>query len=306
MKTGTESKLKFKQLKRRLQLRYWQVVGILETLWRVALTDAPAGDIGRLDDEEIAAAMEWEDDPSSLINALVETHWLDRDDEFRLVIHDWSEHAPNHLVGAFKKHGKLFADELIRQRSTRDTAKHDAKDVLGTMPKQPAIAPCPGTMPPNQAKPNLTKPNQPTKPEASCLAEVETGLVVAGELEHWGGPGAAAAQFALKLCQYARIPELIRECRDRLQTPNDVVEVCDEYRANRSKFNGPGAIAERLRSGCWPVNGVRPVQPATKQTAAKRTQAADVRRRELIKGGVPSARDWDDDTVLKYEPEGTK
>lgn len=164
MKSGTESKTKFRNLKRRLRLKYWEVVGVLETLWRVTQNDAPAGDIGKLENDDIAAALEWEGDPDELIDALIETRWVDRDDEFRLIIHDWSEHAPNHLVGAFKKHEKLFADQIAKRRGANCgiVASDDARQCAKDGARQGAIAPCPSKVPKDHAtKPNQTNSNQP-------------------------------------------------------------------------------------------------------------------------------------------------
>ncbi len=86
MKTGTESKLKFKKLQRRLKLPLWQAVGLLETLWRVTERNAPAGDIGRLSNEDIAAAIEWDGDADELVATLVATGWLIRDVHGRLML----------------------------------------------------------------------------------------------------------------------------------------------------------------------------------------------------------------------------
>ena len=94
MKAGTESKAKFKKLQRRLGLRQWQCVGLLESVWQVTARDAPRGDIGRLSNEDIAATIEWEGDENELVATLVATGWLDECDTHRLVVHDWHDHCP--------------------------------------------------------------------------------------------------------------------------------------------------------------------------------------------------------------------
>ena len=58
MKQNTETKLKFKKLQWRLNLRLWETTGLLEALWGVTISNAPRGDIGRLSNEEIAALIE--------------------------------------------------------------------------------------------------------------------------------------------------------------------------------------------------------------------------------------------------------
>lgn len=61
-------------------------------LWEWAADFALFGDIGKHDDETIAAAVEWEGDPQILIDALVDTGWVDRtNNKSRLVLHDWRD-----------------------------------------------------------------------------------------------------------------------------------------------------------------------------------------------------------------------
>ena len=139
MKEGVENKLKFKKLKRRLGFAEWQVVGILECIWKLTRTSAPAGDIGRHSNEDIAAAIEYEGDPDALITSLVECGWFDEDEEFRLIVHDWSDHVPTYLKGNFAKHNKTFANEVAKQRA-----------------KQPAKQRANSTLLPSQAKPSIT------------------------------------------------------------------------------------------------------------------------------------------------------
>jgi hypothetical protein len=147
MKSGATEKVKFAKLKRRLGLAHWQVVGVLESVWLFTLRNAPAGDIGKFSDEDIAAGIEWSGDPEEFVTALIECSWLDRCPENRLVVHDWSEHAPNYLKGAMHRHGRGFvhgAKDGAKEgagQGAKDVHKDHASDAL-----------------PNQAKSNLTKP----------------------------------------------------------------------------------------------------------------------------------------------------
>lgn len=138
MKKDTVSKLKFKRLQRQLRLSLWQTIGVLEALWHCALSNTPDGDIGRLTNDDIASAIEWEDDADNLINALLECHWLDHDDVDRLIVHDWSQHVPGYLLAAYKKHGKSFADQRAWHRA-RHSATEDARDCA----RQDATDPAP-------------------------------------------------------------------------------------------------------------------------------------------------------------------
>lgn len=47
------------------------------------------------------------------------------------------------------------------------------------------------------------------------------------------------------------------EAETRGLSPEDVGEIIYEYNANRSKFRSPGAVADRVRNGCWPAEGVK-------------------------------------------------
>jgi hypothetical protein len=154
VKKEAPQKSKFKRLKRRLQLRHWQAVGLLESIWQCAALNAPDGDIGRLSNDEIAAELEWEGEADDLIDALADCDWLDRDEEFRLIVHDWSDHVPTWLKGAYIKNGKQFADQLAKHRSKsakqakdggQKPAKQTSTDVLATTP--------------NLTIPNLTEPD---------------------------------------------------------------------------------------------------------------------------------------------------
>jgi len=169
MKKDTVSKVKFKRLQRHLKLPLWQTIGLLESLWHCALTNAPDGDIGRLSNDDIAAAIEWEDDADNLVNALVQTGWLDTDDQFRLIVHDWSQHVPNFLKGAYEKHEKQFADEVAKQR-----AKHDTEQPAKQDAKQPARdgAYTPATYP-SQVNPILKPlPSEPIQTKSDAAASV--------------------------------------------------------------------------------------------------------------------------------------
>lgn len=163
MKKDTISKHKFRVLKRRLAKPAYVVVGVLELLWLTTQISAVEGDIGRLSNEEIAAALEWEGDADQLVSTLVESGWLDADPEFRLIVHGWSEHVPNYLTNAFKKHGKRFCDQIAKDRA-KQGAKQDAEDGA----KQDAMHPAP-----NLTYSSLTKPNLTILPETASPSSGE-------------------------------------------------------------------------------------------------------------------------------------
>lgn len=129
MKRGTQNKIKFKRLACRLKKPLYQVMGLLTALWDATVTNAPAGNIGRLDNKDIAAALEWEGDADELIDALVDAQWLDRDDRpaaaggYRLVVHQWSEHCPDYVRSMVKRMKLEFADVVLSNLEYKKTKK---------------------------------------------------------------------------------------------------------------------------------------------------------------------------------------
>jgi hypothetical protein len=100
---------KLKKLMRRLAMPEYAVIGVLETLWHLTAREAPRGDIGRLSDGDIAFGIDWNRDPSELIDALVDCRWIDRCPNHRLVVHDWKDHADDATKKAINRNGWTFA-----------------------------------------------------------------------------------------------------------------------------------------------------------------------------------------------------
>jgi hypothetical protein len=152
MKLNAPQSLKFSKLKRRLAIPHWQAVGILESLWLFTQVNAPAGDIGRHTDEDIAAGLEWAGDHSELIESLVQCGWLDRCEVHRIVVHDWEDHVPKYMKGALSKHGIEFAS-----KQAANGTKQPANTVK--QPAKPVEHPASILTNPNQANSNHTNPD---------------------------------------------------------------------------------------------------------------------------------------------------
>ena len=163
MKHTVPDCIKFKKLCRRLypdmdkDMRHVLVVGHLELLWHSTQSNAPAGDIGRYSDEEIAIEVRWPEEPEKLISALVECGWLDPCSLHRFVIHDWTDHCPNWVKGSLKRHNRpMVSAKEPTKEPTREPAKEPAKEGANSS----VLGSDPSTLPPNVTKPNVTKPNQ--------------------------------------------------------------------------------------------------------------------------------------------------
>jgi hypothetical protein len=109
---------KFGSLKSMLGLSKFATLGLLESLWHFTGRYTPAGNIGKYTDSDIAIWLEWPGDPAALISALVASRWIDTDDNFRLLIHDWPDAADNAVHGQLARRLQRFANgELPRTRS---------------------------------------------------------------------------------------------------------------------------------------------------------------------------------------------
>lgn len=61
-------------------------------LWAYCGEYRPDGRLTNMDAEDIAIAAQWEGEPEHLINELLALHFLDRDPEGVLLLHDWAQH----------------------------------------------------------------------------------------------------------------------------------------------------------------------------------------------------------------------
>lgn len=93
---------KFAHLKGILKLPKAVLLGYLEATWHFTAAYAPQGNIGRFTDQQIEAWMEWDGEPGVLVAALTEAKWLDADQEHRLLVHDWHEHADKAVKQSLK------------------------------------------------------------------------------------------------------------------------------------------------------------------------------------------------------------
>ena len=125
MKRDAINHTKLKKLSRLLDVPAYQAVGILESLWHLTGREAIRGDIGKLTDQDIAYAIDYRGDETQLIESLVRCRWLDRHKRFRLLVHDWNEHADDTIKKRIQRSGIGFctpetADNGGQRRTTAD------------------------------------------------------------------------------------------------------------------------------------------------------------------------------------------
>ena len=102
---------KLRRLANCLRVPQYAAVGILESVWHWTARECPAGDIGKLDDQDIADGIDYRGDSGKLVGALKDSGWLDQHPTHRLIVHDWHEHCDN-AVKKYVSRAKIrFASE---------------------------------------------------------------------------------------------------------------------------------------------------------------------------------------------------
>jgi len=99
-----------KRLCQLLGVQQYIAVGILESLWHLTAKEAPQGDIGKLPDEDIALGLDWDGEPSKLIDSLTQARWLDKAKSARLIVHDWHLHCEDTIDVRLARNGQAYAN----------------------------------------------------------------------------------------------------------------------------------------------------------------------------------------------------
>ena len=110
------------RLQARLNLAKWQAVGVLETLFNFTAQYCPDGFIGKWKNEEIAVILDWKDDPDELFAALVESEYLEFDEDGLLYVHDWNDHKPKYVKDRETKANKRLNKPAGVASSTNSAA----------------------------------------------------------------------------------------------------------------------------------------------------------------------------------------
>lgn len=138
MKRGAPEHKKMKRLAALLQIPLAQAVGTMELLFHFASRQAPEGDIGSHPDEDIAHAVHWNKKPATLISALLEAAWLDPNEKYRFIIHDWPDHADDSVRKWLTRHKKDFLETYGQRPAKIETVSGKSAD--GVQPSREAEA----------------------------------------------------------------------------------------------------------------------------------------------------------------------
>ncbi len=139
MKREAINHTKMRRLARNLSVEIYSARGIMESLWSATRDEAPAGNIGKLSDEDIADFIGWRGEPAALTDALVRAGWLDTNPTYRLVVHDWPDHCEDYVHAKLAKAGLRFASGSIPQVSKLNQAQRKSVPAEFAMP--PALEP---------------------------------------------------------------------------------------------------------------------------------------------------------------------
>lgn len=139
-KRGIQNHPKTLALAERLDIPACYVVGILECLWQWVAEHRPTGDLTASTPRQIAIAIGYEPDrkrpADGLVDALSAAGFLDVGE--RLLVHDWSDHAPDYVHTRLARAGLTFADG--RSPSDRKLTK-DERAQLAERPRSASKAP---------------------------------------------------------------------------------------------------------------------------------------------------------------------
>jgi hypothetical protein len=147
MKREAPACTKYKKLSRRLNLRHYQTTGLLEDLWHLTARETPQGNVGKLSNADIALAVDYEGDADELIVALIECRWLDRSELYRLVVHDWHEHADDAVKKRLARNGLPFLSRHVDTRTDNGGKQETFRDNDSLPEPEPVPEPVPESVP---------------------------------------------------------------------------------------------------------------------------------------------------------------
>jgi hypothetical protein len=111
-------------------------LGLMEALWHATADTAPNGGIGRISDEDMAMAIFYSGDARALVAAMVNAGFLDRDDRYRLIVHNWHRRCDDAVDNRLARSLQLYANGAM-PRMTK-LSKKEREELLAQMNAPPA------------------------------------------------------------------------------------------------------------------------------------------------------------------------
>ncbi len=164
---------KTKKLARLLGVSLPAAVGHLHYLWWWALDFAQDGTLEKFDGYDLADAMQWDGDPDQLVDALINSGYIDDTDD-GLMIHDWGEYAGKLLERRAKDRARKRAaaeaagvPQNLRRSSDGNDEEIEETPSASFVTNQPTVPNQPNTT-------NSTNRTEPTTPTSAPAALQET------------------------------------------------------------------------------------------------------------------------------------
>lgn len=115
----------------RLDISLPQAIGHLELLWAFVAQKTPHGNVGKWADGAIARASHWTGEPTAFVTALCEAGFIEEHDEFRLIVHDWHEHAPRWVASKLSRAGQDFCRPAGCETPDKDDEDDSSEEGTG-------------------------------------------------------------------------------------------------------------------------------------------------------------------------------
>ena len=123
---------KLRDLYKNLKCSKYEATGILVLLWQWGLFNADKdGQILHADREDIAdyllgKSTGCKNSPEKIVEALIETGWIEKREDGTMYFHDWAE---------WQKEWYKYQDRKIRDKERKSTAKEEQRPVIINMPE---------------------------------------------------------------------------------------------------------------------------------------------------------------------------
>jgi hypothetical protein len=228
VKHQTISTVSFKALSKRLGLPLWQTVGLLESLTLFCLHNCRDGVLSAFSELEISAWLEYDEDEVGVLDALMQTGWVQRGDDGVLRLRDWDDNKPNWLKGIGSPNHPGNRSKLSHiPRPEPSRAASTAACMEAASKPGSTLGDKPGAVPPNLTQPNPTQPSSSSEVEASAWRQVEDEVV------------------DVRGCIVGR--EKLATARAAGASPADIRELLAEFDKRRAGWDSPaGALAKRI------------------------------------------------------------
>lgn len=233
-------------------------VGVLESIWHLAAREFPAGNLGKISDEDICGEIGYKGDAAELIGHLLAEGWLDEHPVHRLIIHDWHDHAEDSVHLWLARNTMYFADGKkpnTTRLSVAERAKIDAEyaQCAHNVPTESHNVCAKSTLP----LPSHSHSHSPALPSPLAAAE-QTDVRIAALM----GVGFAFGVANQLVSKYRPTADSVENYCARAMTPGI--------------NNRPAFVTSCIKE-------VRPIEPIAKpgEVASKKTQVVNLQVKRL-------------------------